>query len=212
MFQVAILWDTTDLSRQQCGGSLITEKHVVTKRSCASGDRTYYVHLGDTILGNDKDVNYNKTVLVTNKYIHPDYAWPVNDIAILEMAEPVMLDKFPNIKPLCLPQTNSNFVEGTVTGWAYNGVNGYNSWLHQSNITVSENSDETKLSGNDINISSCYGDTGGPLVVSDPANNNGLTLAGVSDDNNCKTFIKVSTLMDWINNVISDSNVCPSPP
>ena len=135
-------------------------------------------------------------------------------IAILEMAEPVMLDKFPNIKPLCLPQTDSNFVdyEGTVTGWAYNGVNGYNSWLHQNTITISENSDKTKLSVNTRNISSCYGDTGGPLVVSDPANNNGLTLAGVSDDNNCETFSKVSKYSEWIHSIISDSTVCQSPP
>ena len=99
-----------------------------------------------------------------------------------------------------------------MTGWAYNGVNGYNSWLHHNDYTISENSDETKLSAIARNISSCYGDTGGPLVVSDPANNNGLTLVGVSDNNICKTFIKVSTFMDWINNVIADSNVCPPKP
>ena len=130
------------------------------------------------------------------------------------MAEPVMLDKFPNIKPICLPQTDSELVdhEGTVTGWAYSGVNGYNSWLHQNNVKISENSDKTKLSANARNFSSCYGDTGAPLVVSDPANNNGLTLAGVSDDNNCKIFTKIFLYIEWINRVIADSTVCPSPP
>ena len=205
------MFDSSDISRRLgCGGTLISDRHIITSIKCVDWD-SYpdYILLGDTVVGVEEEDVTTKIVEVSQYLFHED---PDVPIAILEMAEPVMLDKFPNIKPLCLPQTNSNFVEGTVTGWAYNGVNGYNSWLHQSNITVSENSDETKLSGNDINISSCYGDTGGPLVVSDPANNNGLTLAGVSDDNNCKTFIKVSTLMDWINNVISDSNVCPSPP
>ena len=56
-----------------CGGSIISDKHILTSGRCASGDFTIYVHLGDTILGNDKDVNYNKTVLVTNITLHPDY-------------------------------------------------------------------------------------------------------------------------------------------
>ena len=91
-------------------------------------------------------------------------------------------------------------------------LNGYNSWLHQNKVTISKLGDESVIRVEPRNISSCYGDTGGPLVVSDPANNNGLTLAGVSDYSNCKTFIKVSTYRDWINNIIADSNVCPSPP
>ena len=73
------------------------------------------------------------------------------------------------------------------------------------------NSDKTKLSGKIRNNSPCYGDMGGPLVVSDPENNNGLTLAGVGDDNNCKTFTKTFLYLDWIDNIIVDSNVCPSP-
>ena len=88
----------------------------------------------------------------------------------------------------------------------------YNSWLHQNLVTISENSDKTKLSGNAMNISTCHGDTGGPLVFSDPANNNGLTLAGVSDNTNCDSFVNISFYIDWINSVIADSNVCPSPP
>ena len=61
----------------------------------------------------------------------------------------------------------------------------------------------------------CYGDTGSPLIVSDPVNNNGLTLIGVTDKNDCSsvlTFTKVSILRDWIDSVIINAATCPPPP
>ena len=204
------MFDSSDMSRRLgCGGTLISDRHIITSIKCVDWD-SYPDHilLGDTAVGvEDAPV---MTIEVTNYILHEDRS--VN-IAILEMAEPVPLDKFANIKPVCLPNKDMDFVDyqGIVTGWAYNGLNGYNSWLHQNDITISENSDKTKLSGKIRNNSRCYADVGGPLVVSDPDNNNGLTLAGVSDDNNCETFTKISLYLDWINSIIADSNVCPSP-
>ena len=69
-----------------------------------------------------------------------------------------------------------------------------------------------KMNGNKP---SCYGDTGGPLVVSDTTNNNVLTLVGVLDNNDCdsiQTFTKISVYIDWIKSVIIDSDTCPPPP
>ena len=68
-----------------------------------------------------------------------------------------------------------------------------------------------KMNGNKP---SCYGDTGGPLVVNDPANNNGLTLAGIIYKIDCDSapiFIKVSQYIDWITSVIQHSETCPPP-
>ena len=204
------MFDSPDISRRLgCGGTLISDRHIITSIKCVDWD-SYPDHilLGDTAVGaEDAPV---MTIEVTNYILHEDRS--VN-IAILEMAEPVPLDKFENIKPVCLPKVDSNFVdyEGTVTGWAYNGLNGYNSWLHKNNVSISEHSVKTKLSGKIRNNSSCFGDTGGPLVVSDPANNNGLTLAGVSDDSDCKIFTKISPHMEWIENIVSGAAICPSP-
>ena len=106
-----------------------------------------------------------------------------------------------------------------LTEWFYIGINGYTSWLHEYNVKIVDEKECKKdssgicgkLSGSD---SSCYGDTGGPLVVADPANNNGLTLVGVVDDNYCdsfQTFIRVSQYIDWIKSAIQDSLTCPPP-
>ena len=206
------MFDSPDIFRRLgCGGTLISDSHILTSIKCVDWDsHPDYILLGDTAVGVDEEDVTIKIVEVSQYHLHEH---PDVPIAILEMAEPVMLDKFPNIKPLCLPQKDSHFVgkEGIVAGWAYNGLNGYNSWLHQNIVTVSENSDKAKLSGQIRNNSKCYGDTGAPLVVSDPANNNGLTLAGVSDNSDCRIFTKISLYIDWINSVITDSAICPSP-
>ena len=211
------MFDSPDLSRRlDCGGALISSKHILTSIRCVDFD-SYpdYILLGDTVTGVD-DATI-EIIEVTNYILHDDFS--VN-IAILEMAEPAPLDKFPNMKPVCLPEVEADFshFEGTVTGWAYNGINGYNSWLHEHNVTITADKDCNKAqicgntSGHKYN---CYGDTGGPLIVSDPANNYGLTLVGIVDNNDCdsvQTFTKVSLYVEWIRSVIHDANNCPPLP
>ena len=239
-FQVAILaYSPPDLKSQWCGGSLISDTHVLTSAYCAFLDVTYYVHLGDTILGNNKDINFNKTIIVTNKYLHPDYVnvspFNVDNIAILELAEPVELDQYGNIKPVCLPDQGVDFsrfradfteTTGTLTGWGYNGrfvYSNYNSWLHEAQVTVVADEECYPISPSEICAGStnlvgapCVGDDGGPLVVSDPnVNNNGFTVAGIIHYNDCffvETYTKVSMFRDWIDEIIGDSTTCPPPP
>ena len=185
-------------------------------------------------------MNYNKTILVTNKYLHPDYDFPVNNIAILEMAEAVTLDQQGNIKPVCLPDQGAEFTgyTATVTGWGENDDdnNIHNSWLHEVDITILDDEEcdndyyiyyynnyeygvlSSQLCAGvlDGNEASCFGDDGGPLVVSDPnINNNGLTIAGIVDASDCnlvEAYTKVSVFSDWINGIIGDATTCPPPP
>ena len=129
--------------------------------------------------------------------------------------------QYPNIKPICLPEVKANYKdsEGILTGWAFNGVNGFNYWLHEVNVSLIETEnrveEKSQMSGK-IHESrfSCYGDTGGPLVVTDPANNDGLTLAGVMNKNDCNsvlTFSRVSMFIEWINSVVVNAATCPPP-
>ena len=226
-----------DLRSQGCGGSLVSDQHVLTSASCVFNDITYYVHLGDTILGNNKHINFNKTVMVTNKYLHPEYVnefpFNMNNIAILKMAEPLPLDQYGNIKPVCLPDQGADFtgITSMVTGWGLGYTQSfisifnynYNSWLHELQVTVVANEVcdpilPSEICAGSMNIAEapCLGDDGGPLVVSDPnVNNNGMTIAGIIHFNDCnlvETYTKVSMFRDWIDEIIGDSTTCPPPP
>ena len=218
---------TPDLNQHACGGSLISDKHVLTSAWCAFANGQRYVHLGDTILGNDKDVNFNKTVEVTNKYIHPNYVdvdpFNENNIAILELAEPVALDQYGNLKPVCLPAQGADFAgyTATVTGWGEAEEIGIsNSWLHEVQVTVFDDClitpSELCAGAEQGSEAPCLRDDGGPLVVGDPnVNNNGLTLIGIvgyTDCSSVQTYTKVSMFIDWINEIIDDSTKCVPPP
>ena len=212
---------------QFCGGTLISEKHVLTSAWCAQ--YAYYVHLGDTILGNELDVIFTKTLAVVQWNIHPDYVnqypYKTNNIAILEMEEAVPLNQYPNIKPACLPDQGADFLGNTATvvGWGYDVNLDYSSWLHELQATVFADEECATLTPSELCAGTqgsevpCFGDNGGPLLVSDSnVNNNGLTLAGIVSNPDCvnlvQTYTKVSLYYDWINGIIGGATMCPPPP
>ena len=70
-----------------------------------------YVLLGDIAVGVDDGTI---SIIKVSRYIlHDD---TLVKIAILEMAEPVPLDQYPNIKPVCLPEKAADFSDyvGTI--------------------------------------------------------------------------------------------------
>ena len=216
---------------QFCGGTLISEKHVITSAWCATYANYYtlYVHLGDTILGNEFDVTFTKTLAVVQWNIHPDYVdqypFNTNNIAVLEMEEAVPLNQYPNIKPACLPDQGADFLGNTATvvGWGYDVNLDYSSWLHELQATVFADEECATLTPSELCAGTqgievpCFGDNGGPLLVSDSnVNNNGLTVAGIVSNPDCvnlvQTYTKVSLYYDWINGIIGGATMCPPPP
>ena len=206
-FQVLILQLDFPLSyaNQICSGTLISSKHVISTPNCFNTVEDtpfpflYNVILGDTILGTEYDVP-SLTIEVSKISVHPDYV-PIttNAIAILELSEEVPLDKYPNIKPACLPTQDIDLSgsTATVSGWSNDNIDTnlpyLNSWLHEVNLTVTDCAPWTDLdidSDIDIDITSSIcaeeegkyvcGDPGGPLVYHDPGNNYGLTLIGLT--------------------------------
>ena len=104
------------------------------------------------------------------------------------------LDQYPNIKPVCLPSQGAEFTgyTATVTGWGENDNYLHNSWLNEVDVTILEDEEcdddyyiyyydyenydyeygvhSSQLCAGVLEGSEapCFGDNGGPLVVSDP--------------------------------------------
>ena len=78
------------------------------------------VRVGDTTLDEEFEAT-SFTIEVANIKQHPDYesdSQIKNDIAVLELTEPVSLTEYPNIKPICLPEAGALFPgEAIMSGW-----------------------------------------------------------------------------------------------
>ena len=224
--QVGVLHGSRSLTNQTCGGTLISNKYVVTsaylcaKRENAS--ETFAV-IGDTILGTQYEA-FSMIVNVEKIIVHENYLKPsINNIALLKLEESVPLTQYPSIKPACLPAQGADFMglEATATGWGsvLSSISGrkYQSWLQEITLKVLDDGECEDLASSQIcagggRETPCSGDEGGPLVVSDPGNNNGLTLIGIIDYNiGCQypaTYTEVSQFSDWILEKTSDSSSC----
>lgn len=207
---------------QFCGGTLITNQHVLTAAHCIVDftKESITVRLGEYTFDETGESPHADFKIKTMKaHEHYDTNTYVNDIALITLDRTTEFNDA--IWPVCLPQSDESYVgrQATVIGWGTISFGGpVASTLQEVTIPVWTNEECNAAYEQDIidkqicagakegGKDSCQGDSGGPLLLQQGGANR-WAIAGVvswgircAEPGNPGVYTRVSKYSAWIRN------------
>ncbi|XP_059488847.1 brachyurin-like [Neocloeon triangulifer] len=208
-----------------CSGILVAPDKVLTSAQCVTGASTFELHLGRLYLYDDELNDALETTTSSRAIIHPDFTRTfenaVHDLALILLDAPV------SKTPAVLPKKSDNFPldeyrsvyvvgYGQADASEITGMQSMQPFLSESYMASLLHNQCKGILGTALDtpdrhfcayapaISSCYGDPGSPLLMSNTQGQ--LALAGIASFGSkdfCETgapivFTNVRTYISWL--------------
>ncbi|XP_014262380.1 venom protease-like [Cimex lectularius] len=223
---------TKRLVRWSCGGTLITNRHVLSAAHCAHSTlgKPKWVRVGELDYSTDTDDARPQDRNVEAWISHPNYKNPIayHDIAIAVMDTAVVFNDW--VAPVCLhTKENIPAEKATVVGFGRLGfADQLSTVLQEVDLSLIDGANCRKLFGSEGKITpngidarmqlcageiaggkdACLGDSGGPFLISLPGQCQQTLIGVVSIGKQCALpntpgiYTRVSYYLDWIEKTV----------